>query len=442
MKIRNPFRNRIQKSIRNLDEMDSNNTDIEPKEEDFYLGFLGRNARMSIASVTNNNIIDFSRKGSKITGLKLGEKYSDSSWKIPIETFSSKLHDIEKKESKKVRSYYKAQNELIETFEDIHMDIDDSMETSFKQERILKSSSLVVKASFIVNLCLLIAKVVAVKESGSISVISSLVDSGMDITSGIVIWWSTKAMKNRNRYQYPQGKTRLEPIAIVILSVLMSVASCLLIKESIGKIITLILNHNSKTPNYDLLTIIITVTTVFVKIILYFICKRVKTPLCKALSEDHRNDAMSTTVVIICGYIGSEQMQKMAGMYGLAYVDPTGAILISIYIAYSWWKLGYEQITLLTGHTANPEFLNKVTWLALNHSKHIKYIETVRAFHFGTNFLVEVDIVLPEDMKLGKAHDIGEALQQKLERFPEVERAFVHLDYEYEHNPNVEHKIV
>ena len=86
--------------------------------------------------------------------------------------------------------------------------------------------------------------------------------------------------------------------------------------------------------------------------------------------------------------------------------------------------------------------MNKVTWLALNHSKHIKYIETVRAFHFGTNFLVEVDIVLPEDMQLRKAHDIGEALQQKLERFPEVERAFVHLDYEYEHNPNAEHKMV
>ena len=37
---------------------------------------------------------------------------------------------------------------------------------------------------------------------------------------------------------------------------------------------------------------------------------------------------------------------------------------------------------------------------------------------------------------------IGEALQQKLEKFPEVERAFVHLDYEYEHNPNIEHKVV
>ena len=127
--------------------------------------------------------------------------------------------------------------------------------------------------TFIVNLMLLIAKVVAVAESGSISVISSLVDSVMDLTSGLVVWWSTKAMKNRNRYQYPQGKTKLEPIAIVILSVIMSVASLLLIKESITKIVTLILNPETATPNYDVVTIVITVTTVAVKLVLYFVCK-------------------------------------------------------------------------------------------------------------------------------------------------------------------------
>ena len=33
------------------------------------------------------------------------------------------------------------------------------------------------------------------------------------------------------------------------------------------------------------------------------------------------------------------------------------------------------------------------------------------------------------------AHDIGEALQNKLERLPEIERAFVHLDYEVSHRP-------
>ena len=38
-------------------------------------------------------------------------------------------------------------------------------------------------------------------------------------------------------------------------------------------------------------------------------------------------------------------------------------------------------------------------------------------------------------MHLQKAHDIGEALQKKLESLPEIERAFVHLDYEYNNRP-------
>lgn len=80
--------------------------------------------------------------------------------------------------------------------------------------------------------------------------------------------------------------------------------------------------------------------------------------------------------------------------------------------------------------------------MSFNHHKKIANIDTVRAFHFGTNFLVEVDIVLPEQMALKEAHDIGESLQQKLERLTEVERAFVHLDYEFTHNPKSEHKIV
>jgi divalent metal cation (Fe/Co/Zn/Cd) transporter len=47
----------------------------------------------------------------------------------------------------------------------------------------------------------------------------------------------------------------------------------------------------------------------------------------------------------------------------------------------------------------------------------------------------QVDIELPEEMYLREAHNIGEALQNKLEALPEVERAYVHLDYESTHRP-------
>ncbi|XP_048613126.1 metal tolerance protein 10-like [Brassica napus] len=48
-----------------------------------------------------------------------------------------------------------------------------------------------------------------------------------------------------------------------------------------------------------------------------------------------------------------------------------------------------------------------------------------------------VDIVLPEDMRLQEAHNIGET-QEMLEQLVEVERAFVHVDFEFTHLP--EHK--
>ena len=97
---------------------------------------------------------------------------------------------------------------------------------------------------------------------------------------------------------------------------------------------------------------------------------------------------------------------------------------------------------MLTGHTARPDFLKKLTFIAINHHEKVTHVDTVRAFHFGNNFLVEVDIVLPGEMKLMEAHDIGEALQCRLESLEEVERAFVHLDYEVNHHPTSEHKVV
>ena len=42
-----------------------------------------------------------------------------------------------------------------------------------------------------------------------IAMISSLVDSADDLLLGIIIWWSSQAMKKRDVYTYPEGKTAL-----------------------------------------------------------------------------------------------------------------------------------------------------------------------------------------------------------------------------------------
>ena len=87
------------------------------------------------------------------------------------------------------------------------------------------------------------------------------------------------------------------------------------------------------------------------------------------------------------------------------------------------------------GKAAPTALIQKLTYVAMTHDPRVLQIDTVRAYHSGEKFFVEVDIVLPEDMMLKEAHDVGEALQFKLESMEQVERAFVHLDFETSHRP-------
>ena len=94
----------------------------------------------------------------------------------------------------------------------------------------------------------------------------------------------------------------------------------------------------------------------------------------------------------------------------------------------AWKKTFFESLFALTGRTAPPEFLEKLEVLIWNHHEDIKNIDTLIVYTFSSDlYFVEVEIVLPQDMVLSKAHDIGETLKEKLKQLPEVERAFVEM---------------
>lgn len=108
------------------------------------------------------------------------------------------------------------------------------------------------------------------------------------------------------------GRTRLEPIAIIILSVIMCAASVLVIYESINSIVNdaqYFTEQNTTTTltNIDMsaLPISVMVITIVSKAILFLLCVRVKTPTMSALSSDHRNDVCSNIVALFCGLIGN-----------------------------------------------------------------------------------------------------------------------------------------
>jgi len=353
---------------------------------------------------------------------------TDDSWMVPIETFTQHIKSDESlgKLKWKQKRFYKHQNELIQSFLDTHQQVSrlhgETEEEAAAKDKHELAKNIAIYGSVVANICLFILKVIAAYFSGSLSVLASALDSFLDLLSGAIIFLMEFLAKKTSPDDYPAGKSRFEPVGIVIFSACMFTATVQLLLSAIETLITQNLELEIST-----VTLVVLFTTIGVKFFLWLYCRTVSnSEAVAALSQDHRNDVVTNLFGVATAVLG---------YYYKWWIDPVGAIVISFYVMSIWARTGYGQLSSLTGKTAPPPLLQALTLVARNHHPSIKAIDTVRAYHYGYNFICELDIVLDPDMPLRIAHDIGESLQNKLEKIEIVERAFVHLDYEFDHKP-------
>jgi len=106
---------------------------------------------------------------------------------------------------------------------------------------------------------------------------------------------------------------------------------------------------------------------------------------------------------------------SIIGTHVVWWLDPAGAVAIATLILYSWVSTAFEYVPMLVGQSAPIDFLNKCVYLALTHDNRIEKIDTVRAYHAGQNYYVEMDIIMDEKTPLKISHDVSQILQRKLE---------------------------
>lgn len=296
--------------------------------------------------------------------------------------------------------------------------------------------------SLYLNLFILFSKILAYAHTLSLSVLAALTDSLLDVISQLVLFYTERTSSmSRSSAHYPAGAARLEPIGVLTCAALMGMASFEILKESVEALVYE--NDASLFNNLHMISVYGMTTIVALKLILFILCQRARPDVYKkkngklvkvkgndatleALALDHWNDALSNgvaAVALFCAILSRD----------LWFLDPVGAIIISLYIIYSWFETGRDQIEQLTGKCAPDEFIDELYDLVNNFDstgKNRIIVDVVRAYHFGPKFLVEVEIVLPKDTLLMESHDIGMELQYEIEGRDEVERCFVHIDYE------------
>ncbi|TVU19706.1 hypothetical protein EJB05_35873, partial [Eragrostis curvula] len=327
-----------------------------------------------------------------------------------------------------VAEYYQQQLEMLEGFNEMDTLTDRGFLPGMskeERERVARSETLAIRLSNIANMVLFSAKVYASVRSGSLAIIASTLDSLLDLLSGFILWFTAFSMQTPNPYRYPIGKRRMQPLGILVFASVMATLGLQIILESTRSLVSAGGEfHLTKEQEKWVIDVMVSVT--LVKLLLVIYCRTFTNEIVKAYAQDHFFDVITNIIGLVAALLAN---------YVQGWIDPVGAIILAIYTIRTWSMTVLENVHSLVGQSAPPEFLQKLTYLCWNHHKAVRHIDTVRAYTFGSHYFVEVDIVLPCDMPLREAHDIGEALQEKLERLPEIERAFVHLDYEFTHQP-------
>ncbi|BFU19227.1 cation transporter, putative [Entamoeba histolytica] len=339
----------------------------------------------------------------------------DDSWKIEKDKFSKPMT----KQNKKLKKFYEKQNKFVDSLFEVPVDDKDDI-TDWR-------TKIAIYGSFIVNLCLCIVKIVAAIVSGSLTVIASALDSCLDIVSGAVMFITALLMKKPNPIKYPIGKKRMEPLGIIVFATAMFTATIQLLTNAGQTLLS-----GSSDFEMSMFPICVIGATIFLKCCLYLYCRTVNNPAAGALADDHRNDILTNTFGMC---------MSIVGYYYFWWLDAVGGIVLSFYIMLNWFMTLLEYLSIMSGKAAPQEFISQIIVTCWNHDPRIKAIDTVRAFHLSMGYMVEVDIILEENMTLMEAHDIGESLQTKLEKHPNVDRAFVHLDYNDDHDVLNEHEI-
>ncbi|KAK2732902.1 hypothetical protein FQN55_003864 [Onygenales sp. PD_40] len=325
--------------------------------------------------------------------------------------------------SRKLQGFYRSQNENIER---LLKPVDEHVRLAreYNTQNQLKYK-IAVYGSFGANIILSILQLYGAIASGSLSLFTTMADAVFDPLSNLMLLICHKAVKRVDARKFPAGKARIETAGNIFFCFIMTAVSFILIAFSARSFAD---GSTEETLGFHPPSVIAVAIAFATKFSLFLYCWALRNQYSQVriLWEDHRNDLFINGFGILTSVGGSKLRW---------WIDPMGAMILSVLISGLWLKTAYSEFQLLIGVAADTQMQQLITYIAMTHSPMIRAIDTVRAYTSGPRLVVECDIVMDPNESLQATHDVAEELQIKLESLPDVERAYVHVDYETTHKP-------
>lgn len=273
------------------------------------------------------------------------------------------------------------------------------------------------RASVILASGLSALKFWAALSTGSLAVLSSLIDSLADVfassISFIAVHYSTRPATCEHRYGYG----RAESISALIQSAFIAGSGLFVMYDGINRLL-----HPAALlkPDFGILVMAVSLLATIILIVYQrYVARETGSMAIRADSAHYTVDVLTNLAIIVSLFV--------VKYFQIQWFDLATAFLISAYLIYNAYKIASDAVANLTDRELSKNIRAKVIDIILN-SEGIKGYHDFRSRDLGNVYYFEIHLELDGSLTLMKAHSLTDKVEEKIQKTFPNSQVIIHQD--------------
>jgi cation diffusion facilitator family transporter len=266
------------------------------------------------------------------------------------------------------------------------------------------------------NIFLLIIKLIVGFISHSQAMIADGLNSAGDVFASLMTYIGNKISSKPYDEEHPYGHGKAEYIFSMLISISLFVVAFNIIKSSIDSL------TNHRTFLFTPWLIVVALTTIAIKLGLYFYANRIghkhNSLLAFANAEDHRNDIFITLFTLL---------SIVTAYFELYFIDSIVGVAIGIWIVYTGLSIFSSAYYVLMDTMIDQDIKDELFEI-IGEIEGVDHVDTITSKPIGLNFLLIVKISVDGNLSIIKGHQIGDQVKKTLLNYNYVDEVIVHLN--------------
>lgn len=248
-------------------------------------------------------------------------------------------------------------------------------------------------ASVAVALVLVMAKLWAWRQTDSVSILSSLADSVLDVMASLITFWAIRFSLEPADREHRFGHGKGEGLAALFQAVIVSASAAFVAREAI---LRLMAPARIGEPAAGAGVIVFAVILTFALVSWQrHVSRQTGSVAIAADALHYKTDLLTNASVLVA--IG------ISAFTDVLWLDPVVGLGIALYLLRGAWQIGTKSLDILLDREIPDEDRNRIRDIALRHQRVLGFHD-LRTRHSGGGYIVQFHLELAPSTSLVDTH--------------------------------------